>query len=74
MILEELRGKTKDEMLAVLHRVEKEQSEMFMKDFIPCIRKDFDKGLCADFDFVLKLCLETFRCGFLAGMLLNMPE
>ena len=74
MILKELAGKTKEEMIEVLDRIDRKETEAFMEGLIPAIKKDFEKGIYSDLDIIIKLCRETFRCGLSKGIELGIPE
>ena len=74
MILKKLAGKTKEEMLKTLEEIDRKETEDFMKELLPAVKKDFEKGIYSNLDIIIKLCRETFSCGLSRGIELGMPE
>lgn len=74
MILDKLARKTREEQLEILHGIEKSETDEFMEHLTPFIRKDFEKGVYADLDIIIKLCAEAFRCGLSQGIVLGLPD
>lgn len=74
MMLDKLKGKTREEQLEILRGIEKSETDKFMEYFIPFIRKDFEKGAYADLDDIIKLYAEAFSCGLSKGIVLGLPD
>ena len=74
MILDKLKGKPREEQLEILLGIAKSETDEFMEYFTPFIRKDFEKGVYADLDIIIKMYAEAFRCGLSQGIALGLPD
>lgn len=74
MILDKLKGKTREEQLEILRGIVESETDEFMEHFTPFIRKDFEKGVYANLDGIVQLCAEAFRCGLSQGIVLGLPD
>lgn len=74
MILDKLKGKTREEQLEILRGIVESETDEFMEHFTPFIRKDFEKGVYANLDGIVQLYAEAFRCGLSQGIVLGLPD
>ena len=72
-LIEKFMTTPRDEWLKVLRDTEEEETDRFMEQVKPLLKKDYDKGIPATFDDILDLCRSMYSCGLSAGLNLGMP-